>query len=76
LVNKALAILRRHSPSDGLNDQKTLAELTSLFDGSEPDDGHGTASERVKLAKATLQRHKDNALNDHQAMNEIYRILN
>ena len=75
LVNKALAILQRHLPPDGLNDQKALAELKSLFDGSEPDDGHGTATERVKLAKATLQRHKENALNDHQAMNEIYSIL-
>ena len=75
LVNKALAILRRHTPPDGLNDQKALAELKSLFDGSEPDDGHGTATEQVKLAKGVLQRHKENALNDHQAMNEIYSIL-
>jgi hypothetical protein len=75
LVNKALAILQRHLPPDGLNDQKALAELKNLFDGSEHDDGHGTASERVKLAKAMLQRHKENALNDHQAMKEMYSIL-
>jgi hypothetical protein len=70
-----VAVLQRHTPPNGLNDQKALAELKSLFDGSEPDDGHGTATERVKLAKATLQRHKEHALNDHQAMNEMYSIL-
>ena len=75
LVNKALAILQRHTPPNGLNDQKTLAELRSLFDGSEPDDGRGTASERVKQAKGVLQRHKEDALNDHQAMSEMHSIL-
>jgi hypothetical protein len=74
LVNRALAILQRHTP-DGLNDQKALAELRSLFDGSEPDDGRGSATELVKLAKATLQRHKESALNDHQAITEMYRLL-
>jgi len=75
LVNKAVAVLQRHTPPDGLNDQKALAELRSLFDDSEPDDGRGTASETVKLAKGVLQRHKENALNDHQAMTEMYSIL-
>lgn len=75
LVNRARAILQRHLPPDGLNDQKALAELNSLFDSSEPDDGRGTASELVKLANETLQRHKENALNDHQAMVEMYAIL-
>ncbi len=75
LVNWARTILQRHASPNGLNDQKALAELRNLFDGSEPDDGHGTATERVKLAKETLQRHKENALNDHQAMKEMYSVL-
>ena len=75
LVNKALAILQRRLPPEGLNDQKALSELKSLFDGSDPDDGHGTASDRVKLARQTLQRHTENGLNDQQAMNEMLSIL-
>jgi hypothetical protein len=28
-----------------------------------------------EIAKASWQRHRENALNDHQAMNEMYGIL-
>jgi hypothetical protein len=75
LVNWAKEILQRHSSTNGLNDQKALAELRKLFEDSEPDDGRGTASDQVKLAKDTLQRHMDNGLNDHQAMTKLYGIL-
>jgi hypothetical protein len=75
LVNWAREILQRHSSPNGLNDQKALAELRKLFDASEPDDGRGTASDQVKLAKETLQRHKDYALNDRQAMADMHSIL-
>ena len=75
LVNRALAILQRQSPPDGLNDQKALAELKSLFDSSEPDDGVGTASEMVRRARETLKKHAAISLNDRQAVKEMYGIL-
>lgn len=75
LVNRALAILQRQSPPDSLNDQKALAELKSLFDGSEPDDGVGTASDMVRRTKETLKKHSAISLNDRQAVKEISGIL-
>jgi hypothetical protein len=74
LVNKAVAILARHLPPDGLNDQKALAELRTLFEDTE-DEGRGTASELVQLTKETLAKHSANELNDHQAMKEVHHIL-
>ena len=74
LVNRAIAVLQRHLQPDGLNDQKALAEIRDLIDRTE-DDGTGTASEQVRRARLTMQLHKENALTDHQAMNEIYGIF-
>ncbi len=74
LVNRAIAILQRQSPPDSLNDQKALAELRSLFDGTD-DDGHGTASEKVNQAIKTLAKHTAAALNDRQAISEMHAIL-
>jgi hypothetical protein len=73
LVNRALhVLLRRHQ--NHLNDQKALAEIHSLLDRTD-DTGAGTASDQVKLAKATMQQHKENALTDPQAMIELRRIF-
>ncbi len=74
LVNRALAILERQAQPEGLNDQKTLAEIRSLMDRTE-DDGIGTASEQVRLARKTLQHHQENALDDQQAVSELSRIF-
>ena len=60
LVNSAKAVLLRRQQNH-LNDQKALAEIYALIDRTE-DDGSGTASEQVKLAKKTMQQHKENAL--------------
>ncbi len=73
LVNSAKAVLQRLQSGD-LNDQKGLAEIHALIDRTE-DDGYGTASEQVKLAKKTMQQHKDNALDNHQAVTELSRIF-
>jgi hypothetical protein len=73
LVNSAKAVLQRwHSGS--LNEQKALAEISALVDRTD-DDGIGTASDRVKLAKKTLQQHQANTLDDHQAVTELDRIF-
>ena len=74
LVNRAMAVLQRRQQPGGLNDQKALAEIRTLLDRTE-DNGTGTASEQVKLAKQTMQQHKENALNDHQAISELSRIF-
>ncbi len=74
LVNRAIAILQRRQQPNGLNDQKALAEIRNLIDRTE-DDGLGTASEQVKLAKRTIEQHKGNALNDHEAVKELSRIF-
>ena len=73
LVNSAKAILHRLQ-SGALNDQKALAEICSLIDRTD-DDGIGTASEQVKLAKKTMQQHKENAFDNHQAVTALSRIL-
>ncbi len=73
LVNSAKAILQRLQSGD-LNDQKALAEICLLIDRTE-DDGVGTASEQVKLAKKTMQQHKESALDNHQAVTELSRIF-
>ena len=73
LVNSAKAVLQRLQAGD-LNDQKALAEILALIDRT-GDDGHGTASEQVKLAKKTMQQHKENALDNHQAVTELSRIF-
>ena len=75
LVNRAIAILQRLQQPEGLNEQKALAEIRSLIDRTE-DDGIGTASEQVKLARKTMQQHQENALNDQQAVSELLRIFN
>jgi len=73
LVNRALEVLlRRHQ--NHLNDQKALAEIGSLLERTE-DSGAGKASDQVKLAKETMQRHKENALTNPQAMIELRRIF-
>jgi len=74
LVNRANALLKRLLQSDDLNDQKALVEICALLDRTD-DDGTGTASEQVKLAKKTMQQHKENALNNHQAISELSRIF-
>ena len=74
LVNRASAILQRQAPPDSLNDQRALAELRNLFERTD-DDGHGTASEKVKQAIKTLARHTAAALNDRQAITELHAIL-
>ena len=73
LVNRAKAILQQLQ-SNGLNEQKALAEISALLDRTE-DDGSGTASEQVKVAKKTMQQHKENALNNHQAISALSRIF-
>ena len=73
LVNCAKAVLQRLQ-SGGINDQKALAEIFALIDRTE-DDGHGTASEQVKLAKIAMQQHRENALDNHQAVTELSRIF-
>ncbi len=75
LVNRAIAVLQRRQQPEGLNDQKALAEIRALIDRTE-DEGAGTASEQVKLARKTIQQHEENALNDQQAVNELSRIFN
>ena len=74
LVNRAVAILQRQLPPDNLNDQKALAELRNLFDGTE-DDGQGTASERVKRAMKILVEHTSARLNDQQAITAMHGVL-
>lgn len=73
LVNRAVEILQRRQHNH-LNDQKALAEIRNLIDRTE-DDGSGTASEQVKLAKQTMQQHKENALDNHQVVTELSRIF-
>jgi len=73
LVNRAQAVLQRLQ-SGGLNDQKALAEIYSLLDRTE-DDGTGTASEQVKRAKKTMQQHKENALDNGEAISELSRVF-
>ena len=73
LVNRALdVLLRRHQ--NHLNDQKALVEIASLLDRTD-DTGTGTASNQVKLAKAAMQQHKENALTNPDAMIELRRIF-
>jgi hypothetical protein len=69
LVNRALEILQRRRDNH-LNDQKALTEIRGLIDRTE-DDGMGTASEKVKLARKTMQQHHDFVLNDHDAVAEL-----
>jgi hypothetical protein len=69
LVNRALEILKRRQQNH-LNDQKALAEIRGLIDRTN-DDGVGTASEQVKLARKTMQQHQENAINDPQAMKDL-----
>jgi hypothetical protein len=73
LVNRAMAVLLRRQQNH-LNDQKALAEIRDLLERTE-DSGTGTASDQVKLARKTVQQHRENALNNQQAMNELYRIF-
>ena len=73
LVNKVMAVLLRRQQNH-LNDQKALAEIRGFLERSE-DSGMGTASERVKLARKTLQQHLENGITNPQAMNELYRIF-
>lgn len=75
LVTWALKILQRRSSPESLNDQKTLAELHTLFEKSEPDHGQGTASTRVQQTRGILQQHRDFILNDAQAVAKISQIL-
>ncbi len=74
LVNRAIAILKRRQQPNGLNDQKALTEIRLLIERTE-EDGSGRASEQVRLAKMTIQQHKENTLNDCQAVNELSRIF-
>jgi hypothetical protein len=74
LVNRAIEILQRRLQPEGLNDQKALAEIRGLLDRTE-DDGVGTASERVRLARRTIQQHQENALTNEQAIKELTRIF-
>jgi hypothetical protein len=74
LVNRAIEILQRRLQPEGLNDQKALAEIRGLLDRTE-DDGVGTASERVRLARRTMQQHQENALTNEQAIRELSRIF-
>jgi len=74
LEHRAIAILQRHLAPDGLNDQKALSEIRALIDRTEGD-GTGTASEMVRQAKLTMQRHKENSINNAQAMDEMYAIF-
>ena len=69
LVNRALEVLLRRKQNH-LNDQKALAEIRALIDRTE-DDGEGSASEKVKLARKTMQQHHDFVLNDPQAVAEL-----
>ena len=74
LWSKALDVLQAHILPTGLTDQQAVAKLHSLLDGA--DDGKsGTVPQLLKLAKQVLQRHNENAINDHQAMTEMYGIL-
>jgi hypothetical protein len=69
LVNRAKEVLlRRHQ--NHLNDQKALAEIRGFLDRTE-DDGAGTASEQVKLARKTMQQHAENTINDRDTMVEL-----
>jgi len=73
LVNRALdVLLRRHQ--NHLNDQKALAEIQSLLERTD-DTGAGTASNQVKLAKAVMQKHKENGLTNPDAMIELRRVF-
>jgi hypothetical protein len=73
LVNRAMAVLQRRQQNH-MNDQKALAEIRSLLDRTE-DNGTGAASEQVKLATKTMQQHKENALDNRQAISELARIF-
>jgi hypothetical protein len=73
LVNKALAVLLRRKQNH-LNDQKALAEIQGFLDRTE-DGGVGRATEQVKLARKTMQQHKENVLTNQQAMVELARIF-
>ncbi len=73
LVNRALAVLLRRQQNH-LNDQKALAEISSLLERSE-DRGAGTASEQVRLARQTMRQHAENSLTNQQAMSELRRIF-
>jgi hypothetical protein len=74
LVNRVRAVLGRRLPPESLNDQKALAEIRALLDRTE-DQGVGTASEQLKLARKTMQQHQENALNNRQAITELSRIF-
>jgi hypothetical protein len=73
LVNRATAVLLRRQQNH-LNDQKALAEIHDLLERTE-DGGTGTASEQVKLARKTIQQHKENSLSNQQAISELCRIF-
>jgi hypothetical protein len=73
LVNRALEVLlRRHQ--NHLNDQKALVEIGSFLERTD-DTGTGTASNQVKLAKETMQKHKEGALTNPEAMIELRRVF-
>ena len=73
LVNSAKAVLQRLQ-TGGLNEQKALAEISALIERTH-DEGSGTASDQVKLAKKTMQQHQENAIDNHQAVTELSRIF-
>jgi hypothetical protein len=74
LVNRARAILRSHLQPAGLNDQQALVEMHALFDLVQMQ--HGDVVSVVTQAAEAMRRHKQHLLNDQQAIDEIYSILN
>jgi len=74
LWSKALDVLQGHILPHGLTDQQAVAKLHSLLDGA--DNGErGTVPQLLKLARQVLRRNNENAITDHEAMNEMYGIL-
>jgi hypothetical protein len=74
LINRAVAILKSCQQPGGPNHQKALVEIRTLLDRTE-DDGVGTASEKVKLARKTMQQHSASAITNGQAVSELSRIF-